>query len=188
MGAFSFIFLKFITDFCFSNKKNPHPASSPNMAHPMQLRVLAVGDTLTDKSATLQYMDEGRADMGIPCTIGVDFKRFTVPLPGSKVPTRVIWWDTAGQERFRNTSMYSHFKGAQCVVAFYSVSSAKTLDGAIDLVHQLYQTWSTSPSREGKAPIILVGACAHLECERAVTTQEGVAAARKLQHEAQEYV
>ena len=184
MGAFSFIFLKFITDFCFSNKKNPHPASSPNMAHPMQLRVLAVGDTLTDKSATLQYMDEGRADMGIPCTIGVDFKRFTVPLPGSKVPTEMAWWDTPGQERFR-TITTSYFKiTPQCFIAFYNVSNAKTLDGAIDLVHEF---WSTC--REGVAPIILVGACAHPDCVRAVTTQEGVAAARKLQQaRQQEYV
>ena len=147
----------------------------------MKIEVLSVGDTRTDKSATLQYMVEGKADRNKPSTLGIDYKAFTVPLPGSKVPTRVIWWDTAGQERFRNTSMYSHFKGAQCVVAFYSVSSAKTLDCAIDLVHQL---WSTS--REGKAPIILVGACAHLECERAVTTQEGVAAARKLQQARQQ--
>ena len=149
----------------------------------MAIKVLAIGDTLTDKSATLQYMVEGKADMYKPSTIGVDYGILTVPtLPGSKVPTKVMWWDTGGKQLFR-TIMTSYFKAAQCVVVFYSVSSAKTLDCAIDLVHQL---WSTS--REGKAPIILVGACAHLECERAVTTQEGVAAARKLQHEAQEYV
>ena len=155
----------------------------------MAIKVLAIGDTLTDKSATLQYMVEGKADMYKPSTIGVDYGILTVPtLPGSKVPTKVMWWDTGGKQLFR-TIMTSYFKAAQCVVVFYSVSSAKTLDGAIDLVHQLYQTWSTSPSREGKAPIILVGACAHLECERAVTTQEGVAAARKLQQaRQQEYV
>lgn len=130
------------------------------------VKTIIVGDSDVGKSSVLSQLVNGKFTDLHNCTIGVDYKTYTINMPNNpKTNVKFLIWDTAGQERFRNiTKMY--YRGANVVLFIYDITDLDSFHNIIDWIKEIEIKSQDDPVK------ILVGNKSDLESEREVSTRE----------------
>jgi len=108
-----------------------------------RVKLVILGDSAVGKTSLLKYFVEGKKpQIGLPTTIGVDFKIKHVErmINGSREQVQVQVWDTAGQERFRTITpmMYKSTQGpngkmnSMGLIVCYDITQRNTYDESVD--------------------------------------------------------
>ncbi|CAH9127859.1 unnamed protein product, partial [Cuscuta epithymum] len=146
-----------------SNRKSDYDRS---------FKILLIGDSGVGKSSLIaSFISDAPTHASAP-TIGVDFNIKYFEVGGKKL--KLIFWDTAGQERFR-TLTTSFYRGAQGIVLVYDVTRKESFESLTGVWEEEIKSYSSDQNYVK----MLVGNKKDQESERKVSTEEGLALARK---------
>lgn len=98
------------------------------------LRLVAVGESYSGKTALITRYTENTYSNLPSYTIGVDFnvKTITVEKNNAKIQTKLHIWDTAGQERFRCIAA-QYFRNVDGILVVFDVSNRESFNEAINI-------------------------------------------------------
>jgi small GTP-binding protein len=134
------------------------------------VKVLMLGDASVGKTSLVNRFCGDSFTENTVATIGIDFKWKNLEHNGAKLRMQV--WDTAGQERFRTLSP-QYYRAAHGVVVCFDCTERRTFENL--------GTWlqAISENRDGEIQVIIVANKMDLSAQRAVSTAEGEALAKK---------
>lgn len=142
------------------------------VSYDYSFKILLIGDSGVGKSSLLLSFISQQAFQDLSPTIGVDFKLKMLTVGGKRL--KLTMWDTAGQERFR-TLTSSYYRGAHGIILVYDVTRRETFTNLSDIWAREVDLYSSNP----ECIRILVGNKVDRDCERAVSTEEGMALAKE---------
>merc|ERR1712080_453380 len=142
-----------------------------DMQYDYLFKVFIIGDSGTGKSCIMQRFAENKYTGEFVSTIGVDFKIQTIETNDGKTCKLQIW-DTAGQERFKTiTSIY--YRGAHGILVTFDITNEESFLNVPKWMHEVSRFANQDPC------MILIGAKADLEDQRAVSKERAEAFAKE---------
>jgi len=166
------------------------------MSAAYRVKVVILGESAVGKTSLLKYFVDGNAPpLGLPTTIGVDFKPKNVErlVNGKTEQVQVQLWDTAGQERFRTITpmMYKTTQApngkmnSMGLVVCYDITNRASFDESTTSSQPSVEYWLGQLKEHAASNSVscLVGNKLDLAEsnpeDRAVTTEEGAEMAKK---------
>ncbi|XP_010050462.2 ras-related protein RABC2a [Eucalyptus grandis] len=147
-------------------------SSGQSGGYDLSFKILLIGDSGVGKSSLLVSFISSSAEDLAP-TIGVDFKIKSLTVGGKRLKLTI--WDTAGQEKFR-TLTSSYYRNAHGIILVYDVTRKETFANLSNVWAKEVELHSASQN----CVKMLVGNKVDKDSEKAVSTEEGIALAKKL--------
>ena len=140
-------------------------------------KVVVVGDSTVGKTSLLFRLKNERFNAMNQSTIGCEFFAHTVSLdkdyPGHTRNVKLLLWDTAGQEEFRSFTP-NFLRGAAACLICYDLTNIDSFRHITGWLKDVHDTCTDA------VPVALVGTKADLTEVRAVSKDEIVACAQKI--------
>ncbi|KAH3759006.1 rab small monomeric GTPase [Pelomyxa schiedti] len=133
------------------------------------MKAVILGDCGVGKTSLLSRYVKSTFSSVYKATIGVDF--LTKELQVGEMTVTLQIWDTSGQERFSSLGP-AFFRGADCCVLVYDVTSAKTLASITSWQQGFLE--HANPKYPETFPFIVLGNKIDLANERVVTQREAM--------------
>eukprot|EP00698_Gefionella_okellyi_P018073 TRINITY_DN5391_c0_g1_i2.p1 TRINITY_DN5391_c0_g1~~TRINITY_DN5391_c0_g1_i2.p1 ORF type:complete len:461 (+),score=111.90 TRINITY_DN5391_c0_g1_i2:168-1550(+) len=157
-------------------------SESPSGDYRHLVKLVLLGPDMSGKSALMTRFCESKFLDTYLATIGVEFMIRTVSfadqpqLSGEDNNVKMQIWDSAGQERFQSIS-FNWYRKVEAFAVVYDMTNRQSFERAL-LVHDSLQRCKTAGSEYQN--VVLVANKSDLAAQRAVSTHEGIMAARAL--------